>query len=208
MENKKEGKKLDTTLLILAALVVVAVAATFWKGGWQLTITGFMQSSQLFQTVWFRLILGFILGGLVQGLVPNAIIAKWLGHASGFKGILIGSYIGIVIPGGPYVWLPVIAAIYRAGAGVGPVVALIVGRGLLSLQMLLVWQIPFLGMEITAARFAACLLLPPLAGLIGRSVFQAISKLVKTDDEIAYIPGGAGQQPDSGESADPAPGKE
>ena len=208
MENKKEGKKPDTTLLILAALVVVAVAATFWKGGWQLTINGFMQSSQLFQTVWFRLILGFILGGLVQGLVPNAIIAKWLGHASGFKGILIGSYIGIVIPGGPYVWLPVIAAIYRAGAGVGPVVALIVGRGLLSLQMLLVWQIPFLGMEITMARFAACLLLPPLAGLIGRSVFQAISKLVKTDDEIAYVPGGAGRQSDSSESADPAAKKE
>ena len=208
MENKKVGKKLDTTLLILAALVLVAVAATFWKGGWQLTIIGFTQSGQLVQTVWFRLILGFILGGLVQGLVPNAIIAKWLGQASGFKGILIGSYIGIIIPGGPYVWLPVIAAIYRAGAGVGPVVALIVGRGLLSLQMLLVWQIPFLGMEITLARYAACLLLPPLAGLVGRSVFQAISKLVKTDGEIDHVLSGAGQQSDSSESADSASGKE
>ena len=206
--KQKEGKKLDTTLLILGGLVVAAVAATFWRGGWQLTIFGFTQSGQLFQTVWLRLILGFILGGLVQGLIPSALIAKWLGHASGLKGILIGSYIGVILPGGPYVTLPVIASIYRAGAGVGPVIALVTGRALLGLQMLLVWQIPFLGVEIPLARYIACLFLPPLVGLAGRSVFQVITRLSRAASTSDYAVGEIGQQQDGTGNTSVAPEKE
>ena len=182
-EKKKQGSKLDTALLILAGLVIAAVAASYWKGGWQLTVLGFTQAGQLFQTVWLRLILGFALGGLVQGLVPRAAIARLLGQASGFKGILIGSYIGVISPGAPFITLPIVAAIYRAGAGVGPIIALMSGQTLLGLQMLLVWQIPFLGIEIPLARFIACLLIPPLAGLAGRSVYQLITRLSPAMDE-------------------------
>ncbi len=130
-------KKLDKTLLVMAALVLIAVAVASSTGGWQLALDGLKQAGQLANTVWLRLLLGFTLGGLIQVLIPKALIAKWLGHTSGLKGIFIGSYIGIIMPGGPFVSLPVIASIYRAGAGVGPVIALLTGRGLLGIQMLL-----------------------------------------------------------------------
>ncbi len=62
MKIKEAARKLDTNLLILVALVLIAIAATFWKGGWQLTVFGFEQAGHLINTVWLRLLLGFILG--------------------------------------------------------------------------------------------------------------------------------------------------
>ena len=175
MVIKKVAKKLDKTLLVLVALVLVALAATLWIGGWQLAISGLKQAGQLINMVWLRLLLGLLLGGLIQVLVPRAIIAKWLGPSSGLKGILIGSYTGIMMSGGPYVFLPIVASIYQAGAGTGPIIALLTGRALLGIEMLIVWQIPFLGVEIPLARYIACLFIPPLVGLAGRAIFQAIT---------------------------------
>lgn len=169
-------KKLDRTLLLLASMVLLALIAALARGGWETASSGFSQAGHLFSTVWLRLLLGFTLGGLIRVLIPSAVIARWLGHTSGFRGILIGSYIGVIMPGGPYVTLPVIASIYSAGAGVGPVIALLTGRSLLGIQMLVVWQIPFLGMEIPLARYIACLLIPPLVGLAGAAVFRMVTR--------------------------------
>jgi uncharacterized membrane protein YraQ (UPF0718 family) len=174
-------KKIDRTLLILGLLVLIAVIVTLSTGGPQSTLDGLKRSGQLINTVWLRLLLGFTLGGLIQVLIPRAVIAKWLGKTSGLKGILIGSYIGIIMPGGPWVSFPLIASIYKAGAGVGPVIALLTGRAVLSIQMMILWQIPFLGIEIPIAKFIACLLLPPLVGLAGAALFQRIPKLSGTN---------------------------
>lgn len=188
------GKKLDKTLLILALVVCGAVAVTFWKGGWPLTISGFTQAGHLLRTVGLRLLLGFTLGGLVQVLIPRMWVAKWLGPTSGLKGILIGSYAGVIMPGSPFITLPIIASIYKAGAGVGPVIALMTGRGLLSIQMLLVWQIPFLGVEVPLARYIVCLLVPPFVGLVGAVVFRVVTRPLPAADAGDYNIGDAGQQ--------------
>ncbi|MDP3879204.1 MAG: permease [Dehalococcoidales bacterium] len=182
MEVRKSTRKIDKTLLVLVALVLIAVTIAFLTGGGQLALAGLRQAGRLAGTIWFRLILGFTLGGLIQVLVPRALIARWLGPASGLKGILIGSYTGMLMSGGPYVFLPIIASIYRAGAGVGPVIALLAGRSLLGIEMLIVWQMPFFGIQLPLARFIASLLLPPLIGLAGKAVYQAVTR---TDEAIA-----------------------
>ncbi len=175
MEIKKVLKKLDRTLLFLLAMVLIAVAAAFWIGGWQLTISGLTQAGQLVQTVWLRLILGFILAGLVQVLIPHAVIAKWLGPTSGLKGLLIASYAGIILSGGPFVRLPIVASMYAAGAGVGPVIALLVSTQLIGFRRLITWDIPFLGAKMSLSRYVVCLFVPPLAGLVGGTVYQLLS---------------------------------
>ena len=199
MKARKLWNKLDKTLLFLVALLFIAVAATFWKGKWELTILGLTQTVQLINTVWLRLLLGITLGGLIQVLIPGALIAKWLGHSSGLKGILIGSYIGIILPGGPYINLPIIASIYRSGAGVGPIIALLTGRSMLGLNILLVWQIPFLGLEIPLARYIACLIFPPLAGLAGRAILALIGGALPQVTESDPSVYGVGQQKDKTE---------
>ena len=69
-----------------------------------------------------------------------------------------------------------VASIYRAGAGIGPVMALMTARGLLSMQLLLVWQIPFFGVELPLARYIVCLIVPPTVALVGRAVFHVIGE--------------------------------
>ncbi|MEK7354028.1 MAG: permease, partial [Chloroflexota bacterium] len=120
---------------------------------------------------------GFALGGLIQVLVPRAVIASWRGPTSGIKGILIGSYAGIVLSGAPYVMLPVVASLYLAGAGAGPIIALLTGQALLALQNLIVWQIPFLGVGIPLSKFIVCLFITPLVGLAGSVVYKLLSRL-------------------------------
>ncbi len=172
--------KLDKTLLVIMTLVLVAVAATYWKGQWELTISGLTHAGKIIQTIWLRLLLGCILGGLVKVLIPNALIAKWLGHASGLKGILIGSYIGTIMPPGPWVNMPIIASIYRAGAGVGPIIALLTGRAMLGLPLVFMWQIPFFGVKIPLARYIASVFIPPFVGLAGRAVSQILDRAHRT----------------------------
>lgn len=175
MESKKKGRKVDITLLILGTLVFIAIVVAFWKGGWQLPTSGLIKAGQLMRSVWLRLLLGIALGGLIQVLIPAPLVVKWMGPTSGLKGILIGSYLGIVMIGGPYVIFPIIASLYRAGAGVGPVISLIVGWSLIPLDMPLVWQFPFLGVGIPLARYIVCLIITPLAGLAGGALFKILT---------------------------------
>ncbi|MFC2020472.1 permease [Chloroflexota bacterium] len=193
-------QKLDKTVLLLAALVLIVLEVAFISGGWELTFNGLKQAGRLFDIIWLRVLLGFTLGGLIRVLIPSALIAKWLGHSSGLKGIFIGSYIGIILPGGPYVFLPILASIYKAGAGVGPVIALMTGRALLSINMLVVWQIPFLGAEIPLARYITSLLIPPVLGLAGAAIFRIITKLSSSTNIPIEEYSAFGQDDDSGDA--------
>ncbi len=166
---------MDITLIILLVMVVTALAIAFLKGGWRLVASGVKQGGQIFQLMWLRVLMGFALGGLIQVLIPNTLIADWLGPASGLKGILIASYAGIFMPGGPHVRMPVIAAILAAGAGVGPIISLISAMNLISIQMLAAWQIPFLGLKIPLTRYFVCLFIPPLIGLGGAAIYRLLN---------------------------------
>ena len=165
---------MDTALFIIIVLLIIAFAATFWKGRWPLILTGLRQTGRTLRSMWFRILLGMMLGGFLQVLVPSASIAEWLGPASGLKGILIGSYIGFFISGGPYVIMPVIASIYGAGAGAGPTIALMTG-GLLSVQGLITFYVPMLGVRLSLANYIICLFVPPLVGLAGGAVFHLLN---------------------------------
>lgn len=175
-------RKLGSNLVILISLVIIAIVATTWIGGWELTFLGLTSAGQLIKRIWIYFTLGLVLGGMAQKLIPSALIARWLGRTSGFKGIFIGSYIGMLIPAGPYSFMPIITSIYQAGASVGPIIALFAGRAMLSLQILVVWQIPFLGIELPFSRFIACLFLPPFIGIAGKTVYQLINKYFQPDD--------------------------
>lgn len=163
---------MDMSLWILVGIVVVLMVIALWKGRWQLLLSGFKQAGLTFKFMWFRVALGLTLGGLIQVLIPSPVIAEWLGPASGLKGILLGSYIGVITTGGPWVVLPIIASIYSAGAGAGPVIALLVSMNALSLSGLFMLQIPFLGAKIALTRYVIMLIAVPIIGVVGAAVYQ------------------------------------
>ncbi len=194
MEIKKILRRMDITLVVLITLLVVAVVAAFWKGGWQLTGLGLVQAGRLIETVWLRLLIGLTLGGLIQVLIPRAVIARWLGPTSGIKGIIIGSYTGIILGGPPYVCLPVVASLYVAGAGAGPIIALLTGNSLLGIQNLIAWQIPFLGVGIPLSKYIVCLFVTPIVGFVGSLVFKLLAGVPELATESYDVVASAEQQ--------------
>ena len=167
--------KMDLTLLILLVMVSVALVATLWVGRWPLLFTGFKRAGQLAWGIWPRLLLGFTLGGLIKVLIPSSLIMEWLGPASGLKGILIASYAGIFMTGGPYVTLPVVTALYSAGAGAGPVIAFLVSVPSVSIVNLFSWSLPFLGGRIALTRYTIGFFIPPIIGLVGGAIYRLMA---------------------------------
>ena len=165
---------MDISLLILLGLLILALIAVFYRGGWQLFTAGLRRAVNTFLSMWWRVLLGFLLGGLIQVLIPHSTIAEWLGPASGIKGILIGSYLGLIITGNIFVIMPIIASIYVAGAGAGPIIGLLTAANMIRLQGLFVLQIPFFGARIALTRYIICLFIPPLVGLAGGAILEGM----------------------------------
>ena len=120
------------------------------------------------------LIFAFIVAGMVQVLIPHEVIAKWVGHESGIRGILIGSVAGGLCPGGPFVSLPIAAGLLQSGAGIGTMVAFMTGWSLWAFSRIPL-EVGLMGWKFTAIRFACTFLFPILAGLLANLFFSKVN---------------------------------
>lgn len=111
------------------------------------------------------ILLAFIIVGFVKVLSPENLVTAWIGPGSGWNGILLSEFMGMLLPGGPYVVFPLIAILYQAGAGLAPVITLITSWSTQSL-LTVSFELPFMGWRFTAIRWSLGLLIPLLAGLI------------------------------------------
>lgn len=114
-----------------------------------------------------------LIAGLVQAAIPREVIANFLGKEAGLRGIALGGLLGSVVPGGPYVVFPLLGGLYRAGAGVGTVIAFVTAWALISLSRIPM-EIPFLGTRIVAIRLALSLILPIVLGVLGQIIFSRL----------------------------------
>ena len=109
-----------------------------------------------------------LLASFVEIMLPKSVVERWLGAGSGVKGIMVSSLAGMFTPGGPFLAFPLVLALYRAGADWAPLIAYITAWSMNSVTRLLVFEIPFVGVELPMVRLIACFALPPLAGLTAR----------------------------------------
>ena len=116
------------------------------------------------------LVCAFIVAGMVQVLLPRESLSRWIGEASGLRGILLGTLAGGLAPGGPYVSLPIAAGLIRSGAGVGTMVAFLTGWSLWAFARLPM-EVGILGWRLTLIRIASTFLFPPLAGILAHTFF-------------------------------------
>ncbi|HSH40671.1 MAG TPA: hypothetical protein VK973_00925 [Arenicellales bacterium] len=103
-------------------------------------------------------------------LLPREHVAAWLGADAGLPGIVIGSVVGWLLPGGPMVAFPLAIALSRAGAEQAPLVALITAWALLAINRTLLFEVPLMGTRFTLARIAVSAPLPVLAGVLAAAV--------------------------------------
>ena len=159
--------------LIMGALAIILVFISYQKG---VHLQGLKTSGNMLVQILPLLVFAFIVAGMLQGLIPREIISRWVGTESGFRGILIGTVIGGLMPGGPFVSMPIAAGLLRVGANVGTMVALLTGWSLLAFARLPL-EIGIMGWKFTLVRLACTFFFPPLAGLIA-NIFFSRSNLV------------------------------
>jgi uncharacterized membrane protein YraQ (UPF0718 family) len=164
MKQRGKGRRaMDTTTLVLAGVAVVLLAIAFWQGS-DLPREGLLTAGR---TLWRNLailLLGFLIAGLVQVLIPEDLLTRWLGAEAGFKGVLIGCAAGGLVPGSPYAVFPLVAALYQAGAGLGAVVGFVSAWALWSVTRLPV-EIALIGPRPALVCYAITFVVPPIAGL-------------------------------------------
>ena len=116
------------------------------------------------------MIMAFIIVGYVNALSPTELVQEWIGPNSGWKGLFLAEIIGMLLPGGPYVVFPLIAVLYSAGAGLGPVVTLVTSWATLAL-LSITFELPFMGWRFTAIRWGLGLIVPLFAGAAAQLLF-------------------------------------
>jgi uncharacterized membrane protein YraQ (UPF0718 family) len=168
-------RRVDPSTWILTGLFVVALLVAFAKDP-ALPVRGLLATGKLARSVWLELLLGFLLAGLLDVLIPQPVLSRWLGAEHMAQGILVGWAAGLAIPGGPYLLFPVVANLLRSGAAPGPLITLLTAKTLVSPIRMLTYEAPLLGWPLTLARFVPGVLLPPVMGLIGQWLFGLFSR--------------------------------
>ena len=161
---------IDGTLFAMLALLVALAALAHWSGGAELVGKGLGDGWSLLVRFLPIIIVSFLAAGFAEVLVPREWVRETLGESSGLRGIAIATAAGVITPAGPFVSMPIAAVMIRSGAGTGPVVAFLAGWSLLAVHRLVAWEAPILGWRFAALRYAVCLVLPLLAGLLARAV--------------------------------------
>jgi uncharacterized membrane protein YraQ (UPF0718 family) len=161
---------LDGQLLGLLVLALALAALAWWRGGTPLVRDGLGAGVDQLVRYGLLIAVSFLAAGFAQVLIPRAWVQSALGHDSGFRGILLATAAGVATPAGPFVSLPIAATLLGAGAAPPAVVAYLSAWSLLALHRLVAWEVPILGARFALVRYAICVALPVLAGLLARGL--------------------------------------
>lgn len=155
--------------IIMGALALILLFIGYHRGQAE-HISGIKSALNMTVQILPLLILAFIVAGMTQVLLPQELISKWIGAESGIRGIFIGTVAGALVPGGPYVSLPIAAGLLRSGAGIGTMVAFLTGWSLWAVSRLPM-EVGILGWKFALIRLVSTFFFPPIAGLIAHIFF-------------------------------------
>jgi len=152
----------------MAVLAAITLAVAYSRGK---HLEGLVLAKNITLQVLPLLLFAFIVAGMLQALIPQELVAKWIGKESGIRGIIVGSLAGAFLPGGPYTTLPIAAGFAKVGASIPVLVAMITGWSLIAV-MRLPMEMGIMGVKFTLIRLAATFVLAPAAGLIAQGLMK------------------------------------
>jgi hypothetical protein len=158
------------------AIIGIAVTIVLWGLVCTLALTAAVRSKALFREGAYegardfvvlipRVLIGVIGSGYIAAVMPQELIAVWIGPNSGVTGIVIGMLAGAATPGGAVVGFSVGAAALKSGAGAPQVIAYSTAWSLYTIQRLINWEIHMMPARVVWLRAAVSIPLPFLAGL-------------------------------------------
>jgi uncharacterized membrane protein YraQ (UPF0718 family) len=156
----------------MGAIAIVLLFVGYQKGGGE-HIQGLRTAGSLFLQIIPLLIFAFIIAGMIQALLPQETVSRWIGAESGFRGILLGIGFGSITPGGPYISMPIAAGLLRTGAGIGTMVAFMTSWSLIAVHRLPL-EVGIMGWQFAMIRLASVFFFPFVAGLIANTFFSHV----------------------------------
>jgi uncharacterized membrane protein YraQ (UPF0718 family) len=153
----------EITTIVLAILAIALAIVAYLKDP-GLPWIGARNGLSMLWFVLPRLVPALLLAGMLQVLVPQETVSRYLGREGGFRSILIASAAGVVTPGGPMVTVPFLVALANSGAALAPLVAYMTSWSLFGMQRIIAWEAPLMGWQFVAVRVIPSLAFPVLAG--------------------------------------------
>jgi uncharacterized membrane protein YraQ (UPF0718 family) len=151
---------------------VAVLAVTTAVRGRALMRQGLREGGLDFLRLMPRIIFGVMGAGFIAALLPEELVAQWLGPASGAVGVALAALAGALTPGGPVLGFAMAAAALKAGGGAPQVIAYLTAWALFAFPRLLLIELATMPPRVVWMRVLVSLPVPFLAAagamLIGR----------------------------------------
>jgi uncharacterized membrane protein YraQ (UPF0718 family) len=154
--------------------MVSAAVAVYVRDGWDRFTAVFFGDLHIFIDILPKMAAGCLIGVFSTLLIPREMVARLVGAESGFSGLVIATFAGAIMPGGPVTVYPVAGAFLAVGADVGAALAFVTSWTLLGYARALVWELPFMGTHFVLWRIAVAPAFPLIVGLLGRWVAKIL----------------------------------
>lgn len=156
---------MDPIFLVLA-LIALILGVIAYRHPKKLHMEGLRIGWQYIPTILPRIVMAVLVSGFFSVILPTDLVGTYLGKESGVKGILIGSLVGGFIPGGPIISFPIVVVLFKAGAGIPQLIALVTAWSVFAFHRIIAFEIPLMGFRFAMVRMLSSISLPPLAGIL------------------------------------------
>lgn len=159
---------MKSTLIGMAILLIFVAGLALWRGTETFSLGLRTSGGQMLRFLPI-LIVALLLAGFTEVLLPAELVERWLSDSAGWRGIMIAWVAGILTPGGSVMGMPLIAALFNVGTGIGVLVTYMTSLALMSLLRVPL-EVGFYGWRLTLLRIAATIIMPPIAGIIAQII--------------------------------------
>ena len=153
----------DTSTIVLCVLALTLATIAYLKDP-GLPLVGAKNGFAMLTFILPRLVPALMLAGLMQVLIPEAVVSRHFGREGGLRAILIATLAGVLTPGGPMVSVPFMVALANSGAALPSLVAYMTSWSLFGIQRIIAWEAPLMGWHFVVVRVIPSLAFPIVAG--------------------------------------------
>ncbi len=172
------------------ALLALTSAAVV-RGGAALAGKGILAGGTMLYQIIPILLLAFIIAGLISELIHDKLIYRWLGKEAGWKGPVLGALAGALVPGGPFFFYPLLAALVSSSAAAGTIMSFITAKTLWSVGRIPL-EIALVGTRLTVIRLVITFVFPIIAGILVNTFLPDYTDKIRKDVERLQLKKNAG----------------
>ncbi len=161
-------KSFDRSFFLFATAAAAAAVAAYLVHGADTFSSILERDRVLLLELLPRVAAAQVLAGFLWVLLPRDRMSDFMQRNRGKRGLLLAAVAGAMTPGGPASAFPFLAILAGSGADRGILVTYITSWAILGAQRIIVWDIPFMGIEFSMFRLLISIPLPIIAGLLAR----------------------------------------